>query len=267
MKVFDEPLYSSWLKRNPTIYRPYRDILEKQWSDDAVAYCGSENPEPVLLLEAKIIASVKKDSSSGSTEELRIIYLKHIAKQGDSIDIARLLNSNTQEVVRNDGKHCTIEHEHVLLLRDPLAMISSWEKKSQVHDEPCSLRTIGLPTLVDIFSQLRHRSGGKRAPTVVDSTLLSKDPRGMLTTLCQRLQIPFDEKQLHWPKGPKEIDGCCLTYIHTYMLLFYYKFADVSILYFLLSDCGLRTGTSRCTAARASACPPEKPQRPRCQPR
>ena len=217
MKVFDEPLYSSWLKRNPTIYRPYRDILEKQWSDDAVAYCGSENPEPVLLLEAKIIASVKKDSSSGSTEELRIIYLKHIAKQGDSIDIARLLNSNTQEVVRNDGKHCTIEHEHVLLLRDPLAMISSWEKKSQVHDEPCSLRTIGLPTLVDIFSQLRHRSGGKRAPTVVDSTLLSKDPRGMLTTLCQRLQIPFDEKQLHWPKGPKEIDGCCLTYIHTYI--------------------------------------------------
>ena len=86
-------------------------------------------------------------------------------------------------------------------------MITSWEKKLQVHDEPCSLRTIGLPTLVDIFSQLRQRSGRKAAPVVVDSAVLSKDPRGTLVALCEQLQIPFDEKQLQWPKGPKDFDG------------------------------------------------------------
>lgn len=200
-KVFDEPLYASWLVRNPGVFRPYRELLIEKFNIEVNKF-GS--PDPTSLLEKQIHDSILQDTFNGR----RIIFLKHIAKQADSIDISKLLNTDPNLVVRNDGLSCTIENRHIILVRNPLPMISSWQKKATVHDEPCSLRTMGLPTLVDIYSELRRMSSKKTIPIVVDSTLLSKNPRGVIFELCERLQIPFDEKQLQWAKGPKpDIDG------------------------------------------------------------
>jgi hypothetical protein len=44
-------------------------------------------------------------------------------------------------------------------------------------------------------------------PVVVDTKLLLIDPRAVLTELCRRLGLDFDEAMLSWPAGPKPEDG------------------------------------------------------------
>jgi hypothetical protein len=169
--VVDEPLYPYWLHQNPEIYRPYKKELFETYS-----VIGND-----LL----------RNAASHATGSKNIVFMKHIVKQVIGIDRTTIY-----------GKNC----KHIFLVRDPLEMILSWEVKSSVHQEECSLETMGLPVLVDLYSSIRKNTG--LAPLVVDSNMLKENPRGMLTALCAALGIPFYEEQLSWPAGPKpEIDG------------------------------------------------------------
>lgn len=121
----------------------------------------------------------------------------------------KLLETTYEEFIADDGTSFSLEYKHFILVRDPLAMIPSWQKKfdQRVHDEPCSLQTMGLPTLASIYSAIRQQNKSN-SPIVVDSEMLAKDPSSILTRLCYRLQIPFLPSQLQWPQGPKPaIDG------------------------------------------------------------
>lgn len=170
-KVVDEPLYPHWLARNPSIFRPYKEELFKTYSTDGNA----------------VLRDVGLNGGNGK----RIIFMKHIIKQLEGVDRSVLFNQNAK---------------HVFLVRDPLEMIMSWGVKTEVHQEDCSLETMGLPTLVDLYSTIRKNTGV--APSVVDSNMLKEDPRAILTELCNALGIPFCEEQLSWPAGPKpSIDG------------------------------------------------------------
>ena len=169
--VVDEPLYPYWLAQNPEIYRPYRDELLST---------HSINGNEVLKNIAAKVQPGKK-----------ILFLKHISKQVVGIDRSVLY-----------GKNC----KHVFLVRDPLEMIMSWDVKAGVHREECTLDSMGLPVLVDLYSSIRRNTGV--APTVVDSNMLKEQPREILTYLCSALGIPFFEEQLTWSVGPKPyIDG------------------------------------------------------------
>jgi len=44
-------------------------------------------------------------------------------------------------------------------------------------------------------------------PIVVDTRILLADPTAVLTELCDRLGIAFEESMLTWPAGPKPEDG------------------------------------------------------------
>ena len=44
-------------------------------------------------------------------------------------------------------------------------------------------------------------------PIVIDSKLLLQNPRSVLSELCDRLGLTFDEAMLSWPPGPKPEDG------------------------------------------------------------
>eukprot|EP01034_Spumella_vulgaris_P029267 gene29267-36288_t len=91
-------------------------------------------------------------------------------------------------------------------MRDPLEMISAWNKVSDVHQEECTLDTMSLPQLTSLYSKIRAATG--QEPIVLDSNLLASHPRETLTELCLLLNIPFYEEMLSWPAGPKpDIDG------------------------------------------------------------
>jgi hypothetical protein len=95
---------------------------------------------------------------------------------------------------------------HAFLIRQPREMITSLAK---VLPNP-TLADTGLPQQREIFDWVRERTGD--VPPVIDARDVLEDPREMLTLLCGRLGVPFDEAMLHWPPGPRPTDGIWAKY-------------------------------------------------------
>jgi len=87
------------------------------------------------------------------------------------------------------------------LIRDPAAMITSFIK---IIDNPTP-EDLGLPQQVELFEWLRKGKG--TTPVVIDSRDVLMDPAGMLTQVCERVGVPFDEAMLGWEPGTREEDG------------------------------------------------------------
>lgn len=87
------------------------------------------------------------------------------------------------------------------LIREPAAMITSFIK---VIDNPTA-RDLGLPQQVALFEWLRAETGV--APVVIDSRDVLEDPRGVLSRVCERVGVGFDEAMLSWVPGPRAEDG------------------------------------------------------------
>ena len=90
---------------------------------------------------------------------------------------------------------------HAFLIRDPAPMLASLEVKLGRFD----LEATGLPQQVEIFEFVERTTG--RLPPVVDSADLLAAPEPMLRALCAALGVPFSERMLAWPAGPRASDG------------------------------------------------------------
>ncbi|MEQ6249508.1 HAD family hydrolase [Sulfitobacter sp. HNIBRBA3233] len=84
---------------------------------------------------------------------------------------------------------------NIHLIRHPARVIASYHEKRQ------------SPTLEDIGylqqTALFDRIGG----IVIDATDIRAAPERMLRKLCDAIGLPFDPAMLHWPSGPKDVDG------------------------------------------------------------
>ena len=89
---------------------------------------------------------------------------------------------------------------NVLLTRDPHDMLTSF----QVQIPDPTLADTGFEEMIEILDVLL--AAGEQ-PIVIDSKLLLQDPRGVLSELCRRMGVEFDEAMLSWPPGPKPEDG------------------------------------------------------------
>lgn len=87
------------------------------------------------------------------------------------------------------------------LIREPRRIIASYARVRPdfVIDE------LGFRQQKCLFDRECDRLG--EAPPVLDAALTLEDPRGVLASLCRRLGIPFDERMLAWPAGPRDSDG------------------------------------------------------------
>lgn len=118
-----------------------------------------------------------------------VVFFKQMAKHLVDIDRAFL-----------DSCH------NVLLTRDPLDMLTSLQQ--QLPD--ATLEDTGFEELVEILSVVE--ANGSSKPMVIDSKVLLLDPRSVLTELCDGLGVPFDERMMQWPAGPKPEDGVWAKY-------------------------------------------------------
>jgi len=172
-QVLDEPLYAHYLRLNPSISRPYRELVLKQQDSDGDA---------VL---AKTLQSLKEiTANTDGKQNPPLIYLKHMAKFRAGIN-----------------KELLVHSQHILLVRSPEAIISSFsEVLEPTLQETCYV------ALLELYSELR--SMGKTPPVILSEDLIAA-PEATLRTLCSELKIEFDPAMLSWPAGPKpEIDGC-----------------------------------------------------------
>jgi hypothetical protein len=95
--------------------------------------------------------------------------------------------------------------DHIILIRPPRAIINSYIK---VIDRP-SIDDIGVARQLELFRQLQSIN---RLAAVVECEDLLRNPAGMLSALCQKLQIRFEEAMLSWPAGPRPEDGIWAKY-------------------------------------------------------
>lgn len=97
------------------------------------------------------------------------------------------------------------ELTNVLLTRDPREMLPSLVKNVPDAD----LDATGLPRQVAILERI-DAAGDE--PVVLDAGALLRDPRGVLTELCRRVGLTFEEAMLSWPAGAKPEDGVWAPY-------------------------------------------------------
>ncbi len=90
---------------------------------------------------------------------------------------------------------------HAFLIREPDAMIASLVKTFP----GAGFADTGLEQQCEIFDRVADRLG--RAPPVVLASDILKNPRELLTALCEALCIPYQSEMLDWAPGPRATDG------------------------------------------------------------
>ena len=94
---------------------------------------------------------------------------------------------------------------NIILTRNPREMIPSFKK---VVDAP-SLDDLGYPAQIKVVEYLK--SIGQEV-IVLESKQVLLNPRKVLSELCERIGISFDEKMLTWQAGARPEDGCWAKY-------------------------------------------------------
>ena len=90
---------------------------------------------------------------------------------------------------------------NAFLIRAPEPVLASYtEKRPDV-----ALADIGFVQQGELFEREADRLG--HAPPVIESEDVLAHPRETLSRLCGALEIPFTEKMLAWPAGPRASDG------------------------------------------------------------
>ncbi|KAL3945505.1 MAG: hypothetical protein SGBAC_000404 [Bacillariaceae sp.] len=188
----DEPLYREWLiEKGDSVARPYTKAMIDGVSPQGETDDQGQWKRERLSLQERIAEAAKKLGSG-------VVFCKHMAKHSFLYDFE---------------KECTVEsvnvvHRHLLLVRDPVTVLSSWGQSRDIHGNAATSDEVGVVPLLSIYSQLESRSKADNTHAVVlESDELVKDPNEILSTICEELGIEYKTSMLTWTSGPKECDG------------------------------------------------------------
>jgi hypothetical protein len=111
--------------------------------------------------------------------------------------------------VENTTSPTEVVHRHLLLIRDPVAVLSSWGVSGGVHGNNPTSDEVGIVPLLSIYSKLESRSGKENNlhAVILESNDLVADSEGTLSSICASLSIPYTDSMLSWNSGAHECDG------------------------------------------------------------
>ena len=89
---------------------------------------------------------------------------------------------------------------NVLLIRDPRQVVASYVKSRAT----VTADDIGLPQQIALYEELSQAGS---PPPIIDAGDFLRAPESHLRALCDWLGIPFTDRMLHWPQGPRDSDG------------------------------------------------------------
>lgn len=95
---------------------------------------------------------------------------------------------------------------HVFLIRDPRDVLASYLK----NRAQATAADIGIVQEADLYDEIALRT--RIAPPLIDANEFLKAPEAHLRALCAVLQIPFSQRMLCWPAGPRASDGIWAPY-------------------------------------------------------
>jgi hypothetical protein len=91
---------------------------------------------------------------------------------------------------------------HAFLVRHPREVAVSYARARRTNPE---LDDLGYVRQAELFDRIADGCGV--APPVVDAAAVLEQPARALSALCDALGVPFDERMLSWPAGPRPTDG------------------------------------------------------------
>ena len=94
---------------------------------------------------------------------------------------------------------------NVIFIRNPKEIIHSYSK---IIAGP-KMKDIGVKMQYELYHELKD--AGKEL-IVLDSKYLLQNPKKILSKLCDKIGIPFNNNMLEWTKGPKKEDGTWAKY-------------------------------------------------------
>lgn len=167
-------------------------VLDEPFYAHYLIQSGVEHPGRTKVLESQPKdAEVVMQNLQSIRQKNDVIFLKnmahHMIEMGDTL--STLIN----------------KFRHIFLIRDPKEMLPSLNK---ALPNP-SLRDTAYKRQLELFKRVKSKGF---SPNVIDAGELLKDPREVLTTLCNRLNIPFTDKMLSWKEGPIPEDGIWAEY-------------------------------------------------------
>jgi hypothetical protein len=162
--VYDEPLYAPYLLTH-ALDHPERELV--------IHHCETDYH--------KVIQTMIGDLPNGHI----FSFQKQMAKHA----LPNLLPAL--------GRDWLQALNHFFLLRNPKEIIASYAKVCKI----VTPEEIGMKAVYDLFKEVESLTG--QIPLVIDSTDLIKNPRGYLSLICSKLEIPFSDKMLSWQPGLK----------------------------------------------------------------
>jgi Sulfotransferase domain len=140
--------------------------------------------EAVLASQPTDFATAVAELSAPLPSGRRVYYAKHMA----------------HHVFRDMDLRWTLSFRNVLLIRDPVEVVASYVRTR----EACEPEDIGLLQqgwLLELWDE--H---GVEVP-ILDAGDFLRAPEAHLRWLCDWLDIPFTDRMLSWPPGPRASDG------------------------------------------------------------
>jgi len=89
---------------------------------------------------------------------------------------------------------------NLILTRDPVDMLPSYAQQVATP----TMTDVGYTAHLQLIEYLKKKG---QEIIVLDSKNVLKNPRNVLTQLCEKINIPFDPAMLSWPAGPRPEDG------------------------------------------------------------
>jgi len=170
----------AWENRRDT------DVVDEPLYAHYLARTGLDHPgrEAVLASQSQDWREVVRGLTA-PVPDGRILYQKHM----------------THHVTPDMELDWVARLSNVFLLRSPEEVVLSYGKvrAAATADE------LGFPQQARIFDHVVAATG--EVPPVLDARGVLENPRGVLSALCERLGVPFDEAMLRWPAGPRPSDG------------------------------------------------------------
>jgi hypothetical protein len=107
----------------------------------------------------------------------------------------------THHMLQGEDLSWSKDLKHCFLIRDPRQVVNSYTNSRGV----CSAEDIGIVRQVELYEAITDISG--QDIPIIDSNDVLRNPQGVLSLLCQRLELPFDKAMLDWPRGGRDSDG------------------------------------------------------------
>ncbi|RYU11213.1 HAD family hydrolase [Nocardioides iriomotensis] len=170
----------SWENRPDTV------VVDEPFYAAYLARTGIDHParEEVIASqptdEAAILASLEAPLPDGRD--------LHYAKQ------------MTLHLRPDDDLLWTLRFRNVMLIRDPAEVVASYVKSR----ESCEPDDIGLPQQQRMVA---FWDAHDAAPPVIDAADFLRAPEGYLRWICDWVGVPFTDRMLSWPAGPRDTDG------------------------------------------------------------